>query len=232
MVNRIIKLIKQKGMSVNAVEKQLGFGNGAIKRFSTSSPSVDKIVALSNFLNSSVEYIITGKEAVPSLSEDELELLTYYKELPEKEQIKLIERAATLSEVYRAQLSEPKVPVISLYCSDNRVSAGFGDELYDYEQWDTIDVIETQQSRKADFMLIIDGDSMSPKFSNGDYVLIRQQPAVDIGQIGIFNVEGKGYIKKYEGDHLASLNPKYKDISLKDKDFRCFGLVLGVATLA
>lgn len=47
MVDRIIQLIKQKGLSINAVERQLGFGNGAIKRFATSSPSVDKIIALS-----------------------------------------------------------------------------------------------------------------------------------------------------------------------------------------
>lgn len=183
-------------------------------------------------LNVSLDYLLTGEEKSPSLLEDEQELLNYYKALPAWEQQRLIGRAAALAEVYEERPPEPKVPVISLYCSDNRVSAGLGDELYDYEQWDTIDVIETSQSRKADFMLIVDGDSMSPKFSDGDYVLIRQQPAVDIGQIGIFNVDGKGYIKKYEGDHLVSLNPKYEDISLKDKDFRCFGLVLGVANLA
>ena len=64
MVERLLALIKQKGLSVSAVEKQLGFGNGAIKRFSTSSPSVDKIIALSNFLNTSVEYILFGNENI------------------------------------------------------------------------------------------------------------------------------------------------------------------------
>ena len=44
MVDRIIALIKEKGLSVYAVEKQLGFGNGAIKRFDTNSPSKDKIL--------------------------------------------------------------------------------------------------------------------------------------------------------------------------------------------
>lgn len=43
----------------------------------------------------------------------------------------------------------------------------------------------TPESRKADFILRVDGDSMEPKFSNGDYLLVRKQPAVDIGQIGI-----------------------------------------------
>ncbi len=110
------------------------------------------------------------------------------------------------------------------------VSAGLGDELEDYEHWEKVSVPLTPESRKADFILRVDGDSMEPKFSDGDYVLVRKQPAVDIGQIGIFDVDGKGYVKKYGGDKLISLNPKYKDISTTD-DSRCFGLVLGTTDI-
>ena len=109
------------------------------------------------------------------------------------------------------------------------VSAGLGDELEDYEHWEKVSVPLTPESRKADFILRVDGDSMEPKFSNGDYLLVRKQPAVDIGQIGIFDVDGKGYVKKYGGDKLISLNPKYKDISTTD-DSR-FGLVLGTTDI-
>lgn len=110
------------------------------------------------------------------------------------------------------------------------VSAGLGDELEDYEHWEKVSVPLTPESRKADFILRVDGDSMEPKFSNGDYLLVRKQPAVDIGQIGIFDVDGKGYVKKYGGDKLISLNPKYKDIATTD-DSRCFGLVLGTTEI-
>lgn len=110
------------------------------------------------------------------------------------------------------------------------VSAGLGDELEDYEHWEKVSVPLTSESRKADFILRVDGDSMEPKFSDGDYLLVRKQPAVDIGQIGIFDVDGKGYVKKYGGDKLISLNPKYKDISTTD-DSRCFGLVLGTTDI-
>ena len=61
MVDRIIALIKEKGLSVYAVEKQLGFGNGAIKRFDTNSPSIDKIILLSDFLNVSIDYMAMKK---------------------------------------------------------------------------------------------------------------------------------------------------------------------------
>lgn len=235
MVDRITDLIKKKGLSIYAVEKQLGFGNGAIKRFDTNSPSIDKIALLSNFLNTSIDYLVYGKEEVSTMKADEQELIGYYNKLPKYGQIKLIGIATGMVEVYRDQIEEAddsKPNVISIRCSQNRVSAGIGEELFDYEQWDTVNVIETYESRKADFMLIVDGESMSPKFHDGDYVLVRQQPAVDIGQIGIFYIDGKGYIKKYDGDYLISINPDYDDINLAEKDCRCFGLVLGIAELA
>lgn len=114
------------------------------------------------------------------------------------------------------------------YNYDATVSAGTGDALLDYAQWQKIAVLETAESRKADFILRVDGDSMEPQFSDGDLVLVRQQPAVDKGQIGIFCVDGMGYMKEYQGSHLVSLNPNYRNIRLTE-DARCFGLVLGIA---
>ena len=102
--------------------------------------------------------------------------------------------------------------------------------MSDYEQWKKVKVPLTDKSRKADFILTVDGDSMEPRFRSGDYILIRSQPTVEVGQIGIFDVDGKGYIKKYGGDCLISLNPKYEDIMLTD-DSRCFGLVLGTTDI-
>lgn len=230
MVDRIIQLIKQKGLSINAVEKQLGFGNGAIKRFATSSPSVDKIIALSNFLNVSVGYIITGEDT--SLNDDEQELVSYYKILPEREKIKLLSRAETLSEVYSEQVKETdSIQLIPTYYVSNRVSAGFGEYLEEYEQGKTVYVPDTPESRKADFVLTVSGDSMEPKFHDGDNILVRSQPTVDEGQIGIFDVDGEGYIKKLGNGELISLNHKYPNISLKDKYVKCFGVVLGTTEI-
>lgn len=226
----------KKGLKVTPTVLNCGGTKGILSGWKNGTlPNSDIVMKLSVLLNVPTDYLLFGKEKSSPLSSDEQELLTYYKRLPEKERIRLISRAETLAEMYSnadAQVEEPAVRTIKLSCSENRVSAGFGDELSDYEHWDTIEVVETPISRKADFILVVDGDSMMPKFSDGDHVLIRQQPAVDIGQIGIFYIDGRGYIKKFEGDHLVSLNPQYEDILLKDTDFKCFGLVLGVAELA
>jgi len=71
---------------------------------------------------------------------------------------------------------------------------------------------------------------MEPVYYDGDIVLVKEQPAIDIGQIGIYMIEGKGYIKKYGGDRLISLNAKYDDIIFSEYDderIRCVGKVIG-----
>ena len=53
--------------------------------------------------------------------------------------------------------------------------------------------------------------------------------AVDVGEVGLFIVDGKGFIKKQGPDRLISLNPESKDIWPGEySDVRCVGKVLGV----
>ena len=73
---------------------------------------------------------------------------------------------------------------------------------------------------------------MEPKYHSGEYVFVKKQDAVDLGQICIYYIDGKGYMKKYGGDRLISLNSKYDDILFSQYDIdeiSCFGLVLGLA---
>ncbi|MBO5008586.1 MAG: helix-turn-helix transcriptional regulator [Clostridia bacterium] len=92
MVSRIMQKIKEMGLSCSAVEKRLGFGNGAIRRFETSSPSVEKIKSLSDFLNVSLDWLVKGKECVDvKLSKNEMEILKILNKLDDvADQAKLI----------------------------------------------------------------------------------------------------------------------------------------------
>lgn len=182
-------------------------------------------------LNVSLDFLLTGEEKKPSLKNDEQELLNYYKDLPTWEQQRLIGRAAALAEKYAEQVKEPDIQLIPTYYVSNRVSAGFGEYLEEYEQGKTVYVPDTPQSRKADFVLTVSGDNMEPKFHDGDNILVRSQPTVDEGQIGIFDVDGEGYIKKLGSGELISLNHKYPNISLKERYAKCFGLVLGTTEI-
>ena len=196
-----------------------------------NKPDADKIIKLCEVLGISASYLLDYYGNSISVSIEEQEHIKKYRTLDPygKKAVTSVldiefERCTYIPEPNREELIEVSINYAP-------VSAGLGDELEDYEQWEKASVPLTPESRKADFILVVDGDSMEPKFHNGDYILVRKQPAVDIGQIGIFGVDGKGYIKKYGGDKLISLNKKYSDIPLNE-DSRCFGLVLGVTDIS
>lgn len=133
------------------------------------------------------------------------------------------ERCTAISEVDDEQ-------EIEIRRSYYKVSAGTGFNLGNDDDWETISVPDTPEARKADFALTIQGRSMEPVYFDGDIVLVKEQSAIDIGQIGIFIIEGNGYIKKYGGDRLISLNAEYDDIIFSEHDedsIRCVGKVIG-----
>ena len=82
-------------------------------------------------------------------------------------------------------------------------------------------------------VLIVDGDSMYPKFEDGDHVLVRVQSSVDSGDYGIVLIDGdSAVIKKitYGDDwiELVSVNPMYPPRRFENEDVlnvRVFGLV-------
>ena len=111
------------------------------------------------------------------------------------------------------------------------VSAGPGEFLEDtgYEMIELDNI-----PRGADFVVRIHGDSMLPDSEDGQRVFVHQTRTLNNGEIGIFAVDGSGYIKKLsynkDGVSLVSLNSeKYDPIPvLPDSFFMVFGRVIGV----
>jgi len=70
---------------------------------------------------------------------------------------------------------------------------------------------------------------MEPVFHDGDIALIRSQPQIEVGEIGIFILNECGYIKELGQNRLISFNDKYNDIPLHEYDsIYCRGKVLGI----
>lgn len=85
------------------------------------------------------------------------------------------------------------------------------------------------------FFLRVSGDSMEPKISTGDLVLIRRQNVADNGQIVAARVNGdEATLKRYkrQGDTVLLLpeNPKYNPYVISAKDFESgYAQIIGVA---
>lgn len=115
-------------------------------------------------------------------------------------------------------------------CYDLAVSAGPGEPWGDDAEYKTRIEIPTEQvPENAHYCVRVNGNSMEPAFKDGDIVFVqRQDEMIRVGEIGIFYLNGDGYIKRLGRRELISLNPKYDPIPLHDyDDLRCQGYVLG-----
>ncbi len=125
---------------------------------------------------------------------------------------------------YAELLKESKNPLYEL-----PVSAGTG-EFLDNSYYEMIEV-PSNVPRNADFALKINGDSMTPKFMDGQIIWVKKTTQLNNGDIGIFYLDGQAYCKKLDMNggrlRLISLNKKYKPIDVSDNsDFRIYGQVL------
>lgn len=115
--------------------------------------------------------------------------------------------------------------ILPLY--DLPVSAGSGSYL-DGSASEDIRVEVSDRTQHADYALRISGNSMMPKYRDGDILLVDAHTNVQTGELGIFVCDSEGYFKKYGGDRLISLNPDYADILLSGFErVICRGKVLG-----
>lgn len=250
IVDRIQKLANASGLTIAALERATGLSNGIIKKWKTQSPSCDKIITLANYLNTTTEYLLLGKESQVYIPEDMEQLISFYKSLNEREKGIVLGKAETLAELAaeraeREQAAKGSEKCIALpspsvspaqaqedfyidICS-LPASAGTGVFLDDVTA-EPLKIVHTDIADRANYAVRVSGDSMNPEYCDGDIVLVETCPTVNIGEIGIFVVDGEGYIKQYGGDKLISLNPDYPNISLKNRESAfCRGRVLGIA---
>ena len=128
------------------------------------------------------------------------------------------------SEIKNYHQEKTKPRLIRLY--DLPASAGHGFYL-DSDNYEEIELDDAMPS-VADYAIHIGGDSMLPRFVNGQMVFIKEQKTLDTGEIGIFALNGESFIKKLGSGELLSLNPKYKPIPINEFDsFYILGKVLG-----
>ena len=194
------------------------------------------------------------------LTDTEKSLLEVFNQLSSDDQIRISERAETLAELAAERAAEqakkaeetgqssadarpaPQKPLQfpaepeqgeeeNCYIDICSLPASAGTGVYlDDSSTEPLQIVHTDIADRANYAIRVSGDSMMPEYNDGDIVLVETCRSVEIGEIGIFIADGEGYIKKYGGDRLISLNPKYKDILLKRYEaVYCRGRVLGIA---
>lgn len=242
---RIRKLRESRNMTQTELSEILG-----MKTYTTVSkweknenfPKGKDLKKLAEIFNVTSDYLL-------GLSDTELgkittqnehpEILTIYNQLEEPKQEKVLDYA---KEQLEEQNSSKIVSIFDKTKNDEDyitdyveglVAAGHGtfqeDNLHMEVKLRAEDVPE-----EYDTIAKVAGDSMEPMIEDNDLLFIKVKNQVDINDIGIFQINGKNFVKKLKRDYnggwyLQSLNNSYEEIHLTEEDdIRTIGEVVSV----
>ena len=246
------KLRKEKGLTQKELAEKAGLPLRSIINYENEirEPNAKALVALELALGVSGAYLLgleSSTNFTPHETTDALnEFAKKYNELDDegkqvletflnfaitskskqKTVIKFPKRAPTnkgLDNLDDNTINFPNMTPVKI--SEQSSAAGLGVYLGP-ESFTEYLVQDNELIRRTAFAVPVSGDSMEPKFHDGDIALVNFEPA-EPGDIVVVTMDGLGYIKKLGDGVLLSLNKKYKPIPMKE-DMRVNGKVIGI----
>lgn len=227
--SKLSELRKARKMSQQEVAKLVSVGsdpisNRAVSKWETGDtlPNAEQFLALCRIYD--IRDVLSTFLGMEGPNDEGLNSLNKLGRERVDEYISLLKESPEFSYKQKVIRIKRQMPLYDL-----PASAGTGVFL-DSDSYTLIDVDETVPEN-ANLAVRISGDSMTPLYTDGQIVYVRQQPDLKPGEIGILVLNGEAYCKKLETDggiKLISLNPNYKPIKVKySYELRVIGKVVG-----
>ena len=211
----------------------INFNKGRISKWENNreEPRLSSVKILADYFDVPLDYF-------NGIDIDQAEILTIFNQLDEERQENVVDYATAL---LNEQVSMKTSTVLEKYKDDDYiidyveglVAAGHGtfqeDNLHMEVKLRADDVPDNY-----DTIAKVAGDSMEPLIEDNDLLFIKVTSQVEINSIGIFQVNGKNFVKKLKRDYdgswyLQSLNSGYEEIHLSENDdIRTIGEVVDI----
>ena len=202
-----------------------------------TEPDIDTFVKLCDIYqidcSSLLEDVYAFKRVKSDISLSEYESIKRYRNLDDhgKELVNFtldketerIEKYGKLGEVSHPVTSFP-MRLISYYFKN--ASAGTGQLVIDNLPDKDIEIPDKPEYRNVSYAIGVNGSSMEPAFQDGDILLVEATQEIEVGDIGIFQINDECFVKKLGEKELISLNKDYKNIPL-DETAATLGKVIG-----
>ncbi len=252
-LDRIKEKKRALKMTNETLSEKSGIPLGTLNKIlagTSDDPKLSTLAAFAQVFDISVDYIVFGDGESLHLSGTEKKLIEDFRSLDDRARDIVLTLTAKEAERFEATVKESATAEIlvsdrfkftagetkpqnrfRLPIYDLPVSAGRG-SLLDGTGTDFITLTSGGETLGADFALRVSGNSMEPRYLDGDIILVHEQASVGIGELGVFvcsdGVSTEGYFKRFGGDRLISLNPEYTDIYLDSfESVLCRGKVIG-----
>ncbi len=226
---RLKKRRKELKITQANLGKLVGVSDVTIANYENGNrePNILTIQKLSKALNTSADYLLNinsnNTQSINKLSPDDIYFLQIYKQL-NKESKSLIKHILEYEKSKQIVNIVDTSKIINLKVYEQRASAGLGNLLLDNIPYELKEYEKNNITAKADHVIKISGDSMSPTLSNGQEVFVKEQSAVEHNEVGIFIYNDEVYCKRLHLDIsnkviiLKSDNPDYPNITVSQND--------------
>lgn len=233
------------GLTQTQAAQKIGVSDGTYKNYEQGKrePNGDKIVTIANAFGVTTDYLLGRPDAkepadpidkLMTVDEMEKDLLREWLSLDEASRKSFLDvlRKIVAADQKRQTAASKRAAYLLHRLSRHKVSAGLGYNLDDDDNWQEAEVVETAAVHQADFAVEVDGDSMEPDYLNGDILLVQSTPTIEVGEVGVFTLNGDGYVKELGEGELLSRNPEYDPIPIHESDsLQCWGRVIGKTEL-
>lgn len=223
------------GMTQLQLAQQLNVSKNIVTHWEAGrvKPDLNLIPQLCRALHITLEDFFQEPLSASQLTLREQKLIAVYRSLSSREKLILesaLQKVTDLNE--EALWTRCSEEFIKVFRNHQTAAAGTAGGL-DSASGEMVYIRRNRQSLRAREIITVNGDSMKPRYLNGQDVYVEPVSDLRIGEIGVFVVNGAGYIKQRQMDRLHSLNPAYPDIMLGETDdIRCYGRVIGVVSPA
>ena len=230
----ITRYRKQAGMTIDELSEKSGVPKGTINKIIagiTKAPTLENVKAIAYALGRRLEDFDESPVDVSRIFSPEEEKHIKKYRLLDLFGKRAVESVLDVEYDRITKIVEPeqKGATSFLRYFDFAVSAGTGEPLDNNGLSQRMSFPTEQVPDDAHYCVRVNGDSMEPAYKDGDIVFVqRLDDSVREGEIGIFVLNGDGYIKLLGHGELLSLNPKYPPIKIHEFDrLECQGRVLG-----
>ena len=213
----------KRGLEQKQLGAMVGISGNAVTNWEKgrARPDISLIPDLCDILGITFSEIFGMDAPKLQMTEHEKKMIKAYRQLEGNSQEFVSTIIDTLLE---KQNKKPQRNIVELPLYGKSLAAGIGDpseleaDIEPFYLYDSLDLA------RADSVFKVNGDSMEPKYHNGDYVLVERipdGPRLQFGETGAFICGNELYIKEYHDDGLYSLNSNYPPMSF-DGDDRVF----------
>ncbi len=236
MTFRIKEARERAGYSQKELAELIGVAPNTFHGYESGKhdPKSDLLIKIAKACHVSTDFILGASGVYEStenmvLSESEKKCIQKYRDLDDHGKEIVYTNLEIEYKRCKALKAQPtraeREPVYFLPRYYSAMSAGTGDPVLD-EYPDDVELIK-RPPRGASYIAPINGDSMEPEFHDGDQIFVDAQRRPRKGQVGVFYMDGRMWIKELGDGVLISHNPKYDPVPMTE-DIQCQGLVLGV----